>query len=126
LPTIGPPFLRVSPRFQQACGLNAEANSGEPGVSPEVCNYLAERKVSMLGTDNWGVEPYDFEKEPPSQIKGWAYCHMNLSARRGIYLFENLDLAQISADRAYEFLFAWAPLKLVGATGSPGNPIAAY
>jgi kynurenine formamidase len=105
---------------------NAEANSGEPGVSPEVCNYLAERKVSMLGTDNWGVEPYDFEKEPPAQIKGWAYCHMNLSARRGIYLFENLDLSQISADRAYEFLFAWAPLKLVGATGSPGNPIAAY
>ena len=30
------------------------------------------------------------------------------------------------ADKAYEFLFAWAPLKLVGATGSPGNPVAAY
>ena len=37
--------------------------------------------------------------------------------RRGIYLHENLDLEQLSADRAYEFLFAWAPLKLVGATG---------
>ena len=51
---------------------------------------------------------------------------MNLTARREIYLLENLDLEQLSSDRAYEFLFAGAPLKLVGATGSPGNPIAAY
>jgi hypothetical protein len=39
---------------------------------------------------------------------------------------ENLNLKQLSEDNAHEFLFAWAPLKLVGATGSPGNPIAAY
>ena len=37
-----------------------------------------------------------------------------------------MDLKQLLNDQAYEFLFAWAPLKLVGATGSPGNPIAAY
>lgn len=42
---------------------------------------------------------------------------MNLIARRGIYNFENLDLDDLSA---------WAPLNLVGATGSPGNPVAAY
>jgi kynurenine formamidase len=105
---------------------NAEANSGEPGASPELCDHLAARKVSMLGMDNWGIEPYDFAKVPPTLIKAWAYCHMNLTTRRGIYLFENLDLEQPAADRAYEFLFAWAPLKLVGATGSPGNPIATY
>jgi kynurenine formamidase len=51
---------------------------------------------------------------------------MNLVARRGIYNFENLDLDDLSADKAYEFLFSWAPLKLVGVTGSPGNPVAAY
>ena len=76
--------------------------------------------------DNWGIEPYDFAKEPPTLIKAWAYCHMNLITRRGIYLREDLDLEQLSADQAYDSLFAWAPLKLVGATGSPGNPIAAY
>jgi hypothetical protein len=32
----------------------------------------------------------------------------------------------LSAEGAYEFLFAWAALKLVGATGSPGNPVAAW
>ena len=29
-------------------------------------------------------------------------------------------------DKVYEFAFVWAPLKVVGATGSPGNPIALY
>jgi kynurenine formamidase len=96
-----------------------------------VCDYLAERKIAMLGADNWGIEPYDFPGErdwptPFEEVQEWAYCHMNLTVRRGIYLFENLDLKQLGDDQAYEFLFAWAPLKLVGATGSPGNPIAAY
>lgn len=102
---------------------NAEFGSGEPGVSPEVCDHLAANKISMVGSDTWGLEPYDFAKGAPD---AFAYCHMNLIARRGITNFENLDLDQLSADRAYEFLFAWAPLKLVGATGSPGNPVAAY
>lgn len=102
---------------------NAEFGSGEPGVAPEVCEYLASRKISMIGSDTWGLEPYDFANgAPPS----FAYCHMNLLVRRGIYNFENLDLDDLSADKAFEFLFSWAPLKLVGATGSPGNPVAAY
>lgn len=102
---------------------NAEFGSGEPGVSPEVCDHLASKKISMIGSDTWGLEPYDFAKGVP---ESFAYCHMNLVVRRGISNFENLDLDDLSADKAYEFLFAWAPLKLVGATGSPGNPVAAY
>jgi hypothetical protein len=51
---------------------------------------------------------------------------MNPIASRCISNFENLDLNDLSADTAYEFLFAWAPLKLVGATRSLGNPVAAY
>ncbi len=35
-----------------------------------------------------------------------------------------LDLEELAADKAYEFPFIFAPLKLKGATGSPGNPIA--
>jgi kynurenine formamidase len=105
---------------------NNEFNAGEPGVAPEVCDHLAERKAAMLGMDNWGIEPYDFSETPPSEIEEWGYCHANLVSRRDIYLMENMDLKPLSDDQAYEFLFAWAPLKIVGATGSPGNPIAAY
>jgi hypothetical protein len=37
---------------------------------------------------------------------------------------ENLDLSALAADRVYEFAFIYSPIKLVGATGAPGNPIA--
>ena len=102
----------------------AEFTSGEPGAAPELCDYLAAKKISMIGSDTWGLEALDFSKPLPEG--GFAYCHMNLIARRGISNFENLDLDELSSNKAYEFLFAWAPLKLVGATGSPGNPVAAW
>jgi kynurenine formamidase len=53
-------------------------------------------------------------------------CHLKLQTKRGIWNLENMDLSQLVADKAYEFLFAWSPLKIKGATGSPGNPIALY
>jgi len=31
-----------------------------------------------------------------------------------------------AGDKTYEFMFVWAPLKIVGGTGSPGNPVALY
>jgi kynurenine formamidase len=50
--------------------------------------------------------------------------HLYLLVRQGIYLLENMNLEQLSAERVYEFAFAFVPLKLKGAEGSPGNPIA--
>lgn len=121
---LGRPAGKMVKTDEQLAKDNAEFNSGEPGVSPEVCDYLAAKKISMIGSDTWGLEPFDFAKEGVPE--SFAYCHMNLVARRGIYNIENLDLDDLSDDKAYEFAFAWAPLKLVGATGSPGNPVAAY
>ena len=53
-------------------------------------------------------------------------CHIKLQTKRGIWNLENMDLSQLVADKAYEFLFVWSPLKMKGATGSPGNPVALY
>ena len=36
----------------------------------------------------------------------------------------NLDLEQLAADKVHEFAFVFSPLRLKGASGSPGNPIA--
>ncbi|MEO8630439.1 MAG: cyclase family protein, partial [Betaproteobacteria bacterium] len=72
---------------------NAEFGSGEPGLAPEVCEYLAGKKISMVGSDTWGLEAIDFSKGLGEEF---AYCHMNLVARRGITNFENLDLEQLS------------------------------
>lgn len=40
--------------------------------------------------------------------------------KNGTYFLENLDLEKLAADRAYEFAFVFAPLRLKGAIGRPG------
>jgi kynurenine formamidase len=102
----------------------AAFNAGEPGFGISACEHLAERKIILTGSDTWATEAVGKgaggENEQPFE------CHINLQTKRGIWNLENLDLTQLVADRAYEFLFVWSPLKMKGATGSPGNPVALY
>lgn len=102
----------------------AAFNAGQPGFGISACEYLASRKVILTGGDNWGTEAAGpgFAGERPHPFE----CHIHLQTRRGIWNIENLDLSQLVADKAYEFLFVWSPLKMKGATGSPGNPVALY
>jgi kynurenine formamidase len=53
-----------------------------------------------------------------------APVHQLLIARNGIYLHENVATEGLARDSVYEFAYMYAPLRLKGATGSPGNPIA--
>ena len=53
-----------------------------------------------------------------------APVHQLLIARNGIYLHENLATEELARDGVYEFAYVFSPLRLKGATGSPGNPIA--
>ena len=99
----------------------ADFNAGEPGFGISACNYLAERKIILTGADTWATEAVPGENaDKPFE------CHVQLQPRHGIWNLENMDLTQLVEDKAYEFLFVWAPLKMKGATGSPGNPIALY
>lgn len=99
-------------------------NAGEPGFGLSACRYLATKKIILTGADTWGVEAvapgFGGETEQPFA------CHLEMMPKRGIWNIENLDLSQLIADKVSEFLFVWAPLKIKGATGSPGNPIALY
>jgi len=99
-------------------------NAGSPGFGLSACEYLATRKIILTGADSWPTEAVgrDFAGEGPQPFE----CHMRLQTKRGIWNIENLDLTQLVEDKAYEFLFVWSPLKLKGATGSPGNPMALY
>jgi kynurenine formamidase len=98
---------------------NEEFNRGEPGIGMDAAVWLAEHRIVMTGADSWGVEVV-----PGEDPKAAFPVHQELINRRGIYNFENLDLAELAADEVYEFAFIFAPVKLKGATGSPGNPIA--
>ena len=98
---------------------NAQYNQGEPGLGLDAAIWLAEQKIVMTAADNWGVEVVPFETE-----NVLFPMHQELIGKRGIYNLENLDLSALAHDKVYEFAFIFAPLKLKGATGSPGNPIA--
>jgi len=50
--------------------------------------------------------------------------HVHLLVEHGIHIIECLNLEQLARDRVYEFIFAAAPLKIRGGTGSPIRPIA--
>ena len=92
---------------------------GEPGIGLEAARWLSERKVSLVGSDNWAVEV-----APPEDPDRPFPAHNWLLTRHGIYILENLDLEALATSSAFEFAFVFAPLRLKGATGSPGNPIA--
>jgi kynurenine formamidase len=98
---------------------NKAYGESEPGIGMDAGRWLAARKIVLCGADNWAIEavPAQNEKRP-------FEVHQLLLVRHGIYLLENLDLEELARDRAYEFAFIFAPLRLKGATGSPGNPIA--
>jgi kynurenine formamidase len=97
---------------------NAAYGGDEPGPGITAIKWLAERNIVMTGADNYAMEATPGEN-PARPIEGHQWL-----LSRGIYNLENLDLGMLAADRVYEFAFVFAPMKLVGATGAPGNPIA--
>jgi kynurenine formamidase len=98
---------------------NPTFNSGEPGIGMGAGQWLCDRKITLVGGDSWATEVVPPEnKERPFEV------HQLLLVRNGIYNLENLDLEELARDKVYEFAFIFAPLRLKGATGSPGNPIA--
>jgi kynurenine formamidase len=98
---------------------NAAFMSGEPGIGMAAGRWLCEQKIVMVGSDTWATEVVPHEdKDRPFEV------HQLLLVRHGIYNLENLDLEELARDKVYEFAFVFAPLRLRGATGSPGNPIA--
>jgi kynurenine formamidase len=98
---------------------NAAFGATAPGIGLDAAQYLVEREVVLIGADTWSMEVVP-NPNPDLQFP----VHQLLIPRNGIYIFENLLTEEIARDRAYEFAFFFAPLKLKGATGSPANPLA--
>jgi kynurenine formamidase len=93
--------------------------AGEPGPGIAAARWLTDRKIVLVGCDTWALEvvPHEDERQP-------FIVHQHLLVRNGVYILENLDLEELAAAKAYEFAFVFSPLRMKGATGSPGNPIA--
>jgi kynurenine formamidase len=97
-----------------------------PGVGPSAALWLARRDVALIGCDNGGVEGVnvlpDKSADPRSEII--QTLHPLLLANLGIHLLELLNLEALADAGIAEFQFVMAPLRIVGGTGSPVNPLA--
>ncbi len=98
---------------------NARFVANAPGIGLAAAQFLVDSEVVLVGSDTWATEVVP-NPNPALQFA----VHQLLIARNGIYIFENLATEDLARDNAYEFAFFFAPLRLKGATGSPGNPIA--
>jgi len=94
-------------------------NGPGPGIGLEAAQFLIDKKIVMVGSDNGGVEVV------PNPDPTLAFpVHQLLITQNGIYILEAIITEDLARDSAYEFAFVFAPLRLKGASGSPGNPIA--
>jgi len=98
---------------------NTKFGATEPGIGIAAGQMLVDAQVVVVGADTWGVE---IMPNPDPTLS--APVHQLFLAKNGIYLHENLITEELARDNAYECMYSYAPLRLKGATGSPGNPIA--
>lgn len=94
----------------------------EPGVAHDALEWFAARDVALLAVDNTAVEPMP----PPADHRALA-LHVGALRDLGLLLGELFDLDGLAADCAddgvYEGFLVCLPLPVVGAAGSPVNPL---
>lgn len=98
---------------------NDRYGSGEPGIGLEVAEWLVSKNACLVGADTWGVEAV-----PNPDPKLAFPVHAHLITKNGIHLHENLVFDALIADRKYQFVYVFTPVRIKGATGSPGEPLA--
>ncbi len=94
-------------------------DTGVPGPDISAASWLSQRRVRVTGADTIA-----YEWLAPGAGHGWLPVHTHLLVESGIHIVEIMNLEELARDGVYEFLFVLAPLKLVGATGSPVRPLA--
>lgn len=92
---------------------------GEPGAGWDVAHWLTDRRVSVVGADNWAFEVIPFETPERAFV-----VHQHLLAETGTYIIENIRTADLVAGGHGTFLFIMTPIKGTGSTGAMVSPIA--
>lgn len=95
--------------------------ASEPGIDLSAVRWCVERRVTVIGADNWAVEQVVLEPTPGAESFA---VHQEAITRNGVYLLENVRTAEIAADGVTEFFCIIAPVRLRGASGSMVGPVA--
>ena len=99
-----------------------ETESAKAGLHPTAMPFVAHRGVAALGSDG-------NSDTAPSSTEGVDFpIHVLAINAMGVHLLDYLQFEdlRVACERAgrWEFLLVAAPLRIVGGTGSPLNPIA--
>lgn len=87
---------------------------GQPAyANAEVIEWIIARKPSMIGSDA-SLDGPEF------------HVHEELILKNGIFNLEFMNFETLQSEKQYKFLFVFTPLRLKGATGSPGRPLAIF
>ena len=93
--------------------------AGEPGLGKEGAEYLASKEVVAVGADQWALEVIPFEKGV-----GAFEVHQILLAKNGVHILENMNTANLVADKAWEFMFVLGAPRITGSVQAIINPVA--
>jgi kynurenine formamidase len=101
-----------------------DTQEAKAGLHPTTASFIAARNVAALGSDG-------NSDTAPSTTEGVDFpMHVLALNAMGVHLLDYLDLEplaqQCEAVGRWEFLFAAAPLRIEGGTGSPLNPTAVF
>ena len=98
--------------------------SSKAGLHPTAMRFIYDRGVAALGSDG-------NNDTAPSTTDGVDFpIHVLAITAMGVHLLDYLQLDDLTATceriGRWEFLLVAAPLRIVGGTGSPLNPIAVF
>lgn len=105
--------------------------SGGPGISVQAAEWLANKKIVLLGLDNPFTDPaatclvQQTCAPGPETLPGLPFSvhHTNL-AKKGVHQIQNLNLTTIADDNVNVACTIVLPLRIKGGAGSPVRPIA--
>lgn len=100
------------------------AQAGRAGWHAACLPWFHERGVAMIACDTAQ------DAQPSGYPSLRSPIHAVGIVAMGLWLLDNCDLEELATtcgtSGRYEFLFTLAPLRWVGATGSPANPLAMF
>jgi kynurenine formamidase len=107
---------------EQRAAARALFAQGEPGFGISACQWMASRDIALQMGDTSANDA-----QPGGEQEGYAVpCHTEMMPKRGIWNLENVDTESLVKAGVKEGAFIWAPLRIIGGTGSPGNPVVLY
>jgi len=115
-------FVRVGHRRRRSETGAWDAAHARAGLHPLAMEFLAERRVAVLGGDS-------NNDTAPSSTEGVAFpVHVLGVHALGLHLLDYLQFEDLvplcEEEKRWSFMCVVAPLRLPAATGSPVNPIA--